>query len=448
MSLSFFRRPWFRVAAPVVGVLLIYALLHYHQPEETLVGWVVDGTAFVVLLAGGLALISQFVLPVRSLRERLAAVERMALYVIGAHGPIVFVQDGKLVADAEEIKRSGAGVVLIDGASGAVLERNGKFSRAVGPGVTFTEPGEKIVAVLDLRKQVRAQATQALTRDGITLSANVTAIFSLDPGDQSGAESREGGGGRRVGATRRVAPTRRKPAYPFDPQAAFRAVYGGVVGDREVLPWTELPAIVAAESFRDQVQRLHLDDLFAGPGSAAARAGEQYTEGANPLAALRGRLTEAVRAAPVLAERGIRVASVSFSPPELPEEVKKQRFATWQARWQKEISTTLSRGDVEVEQIKERARAEALAEMYQKVNEGIRELFANDSEDTRREIAQRMIEQLNRVASDPVVGLLMPDDLVNKLRSMRVWTGLPPETEQALPRLREPAPQGALEAST
>ena len=63
--------------------------------------------------------------------------------------------------------------------------------RAAGPGIDFIAPGERIVASLDLRRQSRGLAAQALTRDGIECSAYISVTFGLDPDPdrRAGAEA-------------------------------------------------------------------------------------------------------------------------------------------------------------------------------------------------------------------------------------------------------------------
>ncbi len=407
----FYQRQWFKFGVPLVVVLIAYAVLQYLFPQ-TLAGWVVDTIALLMLYVGTLALASQYILPVRTLRERREAYNRMMAYVSGGHGPILFVSEGQLIGDPKELLRLGAGVVLVDGSSAVVLERGRRFSRAEGPGIVFTQYGERLAAAFDLRKQSRSHDTAALTKDGIELKTSVSVTFALDTGDQ--VSPRESPDERDFFQTTRIT-----PEFPFNPESAFNAYYGYAVTEKqEMLKWTDLPVVVATEFFRDQVSKLTLDDLFmpAEPLSS-------------PISALQTRLTDQVQKAQMLRERGIKVYSVSVGNLELSEEVMRLRVRAWAAHWQKEAIETLSNAEVEAERIKERARAEAQAEMLGSFREYLAQTFTGDGEQSKREIAQKFVHALNRVASDPVTRMLISGDTMRQLANLRYWVGVPNEAE-------------------
>lgn len=407
----FYQQQWFKFGVPLAFALIVYAVLQYMFPQ-TLAGWLVDTIALLMMYVGLLALASQYILPVRTLRERREAYQRMMSYVTGGHGPILFVRDGLLIGDPVELLRRGAGVILVDGSSAVVLEKGRKFSRAEGPGLVFTQYGERLAAAFDLRKQSRAHETAALTKDGIEVKTSVSVTFALDPGEQVSVQ--ESPDERDFFSTTRIT-----PEFPFNPESAFRAYYGFAVTEKqEVLKWTDLPVVVATEYFRDQVSRLTLDDLFmpAEPLSS-------------PVSALQTRLTDQVQKAQLLRDRGIKVYSVSISTLDLPDEVMRLRVRSWAAHWQKEAIAALSNAEVEAERIKEKARAEAQAEMLGHLREYLSQTFTGDGEQSKREIAQKFVTALNRVASDPVTRMLISGDTMRQLANLRYWVGIPGEAE-------------------
>lgn len=407
----FYEESWFKIAAPVVGLVGVY-LLTMLAPSN-FANWMVDIVAFGMMFLITLTLASQFVLPVRTIKERRAAYERMMAYVSGIHGPIVFVRDGQLVGSAEELKRKGVGVILVDGSSAVVLERGRSYSRAAGPGIVFTAYNERLASTFDLRKQSRSQETSALTKDGIELKTSVSVTFALDPGDQ--VSPRE-----TVDERDFLGQARITPAFPFNADSAFKAYYGFAVNDKqEVVRWFDLPAIVATEYFRDLISKHNLDDLFKPRDLQAI-----------PLLALQTRLTDLVQKAQLLKDRGIKIDSVSVGALELPEEVNRQRLRAWAARWQKEALSALAKADVETERIKETARAEAQSEMLDHFREYVRQAFAGgqvEGDAAKRQIAQKFVGALNRVASDPVTRTLISSDTMKQLSNLRVWVGLPAE---------------------
>jgi regulator of protease activity HflC (stomatin/prohibitin superfamily) len=407
----FYQETWFQIAAPVVGLVLLYLLTLF--APSTFASWVVDVTAFGMMFLITLALASQFVLPVRTVKERQAAYERLLAYTSGLHGPVVFVRDGQLIGNEEELKRKGVGVILVDGSSAVVLERGRSYSRAHGPGIVFTDSNERLAATFDLRKQSRSQDAQALTKDGIELKASVSVTFALDPGDV--ASPRDSAEDRDVLKHARIT-----PAFPFNPDSAFKGYYGFAMNDKqEMVKWFDLPIIVATEYFRDLISKHPLDDLFKPKDLQAV-----------PLSALQTRLTDLVQKAQLLKDRGIKVYSVSVGALELPEEVNRQRLRAWAARWQREALLALAKADVETERIKETARAEAQSEMLEHFRDYVQQAFAggrDESDIAKQQIAQKFVGALNRVASDPVTRTLISGDTMKQLSNLRVWVGLPAE---------------------
>lgn len=402
---AFYQENWFKIGAPVAGLAGLY-LLTMLAPNN-FAGWAVDILAFGMMFVGTLALASQYVLPVRTVKERRAAYERMLAYTSGIHGPIVFIRDGLYVGTAEELRRRGVGVILVDGSSAVVLERGRSYSRAHGPGIVFTDFSERLAATFDLRKQSRSQETSALTKDGIELRANVSVTFALDPGDL--VTPRETPEERDILRQARIT-----PAFPFNPESAFKAYYGFAVNERqELVKWLDQPIIVAAEFFRDQISKNNLDDLFKPQDLQAS-----------PLSALQTRLTDLVQKAPLLRERGIKVYSVSIGTLELAPEVNLKRLRAWAAHWQKEADLALAMADVETERIKEKARAEAQVEMLNHFRQFLDQTFTGDGESGKKEIAQKFVAALNRVASDPVTHMLISGETMRQLNNLRTWVGL------------------------
>lgn len=401
----FYQENWFRIGAPIVGLVGLY-LLTMLAPN-TFAGWVVDIIAFGMMFIGTLALASQYVLPVRTVKERRAAYERLMAYTSGMHGPIVFVRDGLLVGSAEELRRRGMGAILVDGSSAVVLERGRSYSRSHGPGIVFTDFNERLAATFDLRKQSRSHEAAALTKDGIEIKANVSVTFALDPGDQ--VTPRETRDERDFLHQARIT-----PAFPFNPESAFKAYYGFAVNEKqETVKWLDLPLIVTTEFFRDQISKSNLDDLFRPADPLAS-----------PFSAMQTRLTELVQKAQLLKDRGIKVYSVSVGTPEFPTDVIETRFRTWAAHWEKEAKTALAMADVETERIKEKARAEAQVDMVNHFRDFLGQTFTGEGETGKKEIAQKFVTALNRVASDPVTHMLISGETMRQLTNLRTWVGL------------------------
>ncbi len=293
-----------------------------------------------------LFVIAQFILPVRTLHERRMAGGRLLNYWFGRHGPAVFVREGKLVARVGEAENISPGVALVDLRSALVVEQtypwvsedgtgpdgdsappqprssflSGRRSssqedqypvaRVYGPGINFTQWGEKIRNVIDLRPQLRREAgVKAFTKDGIEIETRVFAGFSLssppevisvgyvggcalenlyglvikekspgavaiagkyglDPEDareihdyvMSGAKIAKAAAPVAVPASQSAI----EPPFPFDEQRIFSAAYGQAYrgSSDPKTQWDELPGLVAVEIFRSHIGQYTYDYLY------------------------------------------------------------------------------------------------------------------------------------------------------------------------------------------
>lgn len=160
---------------------------------------------FVVLYRFSLFMTAQFTLPVHTLADRKKAYQYLVKYSKGEHGPAVFVKEGQRIEKPGERDSARPGVILADLSSAVALGKKEKVKTnlfkkktkkveadltedivadekldAKGPGVIFTEAGQRIVAVLDLRKQSRgSDEIEAYTRDGIRVKTKVNVTFSI-----------------------------------------------------------------------------------------------------------------------------------------------------------------------------------------------------------------------------------------------------------------------------
>jgi hypothetical protein len=149
--------------------------------------------------------VSFFVLPAHTSGERQQVYERLIEYVFKLHGPAVFVKNGQIVSRKEEgethrtKKDWFASLALVDLSSAIVIESRelprltkilnktptsggGVRSpiRALGPGIGFLRPGERILGCVDLRKQSRRKSkVRGFTSDGIELETDVNVTFTL-----------------------------------------------------------------------------------------------------------------------------------------------------------------------------------------------------------------------------------------------------------------------------
>jgi hypothetical protein len=266
-----------------------------------------------------------------------------------------------------------------------------------GPGIVFTESYERVVDTLDLRWQNRSRGNvKALTRDGVEVTAFISVNFVLDANVPKRAYS----------------PRNRPPT--FNPQSVFRTVYGAPVSargtddDLEVKRWSDLPAFVASDIFRDLLSTETLDNLL-----------RPTTDDSAQLDAFRSRFADRMHAEPVLRERGIHIVSASIGRLAPHEDVTRQRLESWKADWARRATENLASGDLQAMRILQRARASAQHDMVTKLGE------IAQTNGSRAAIALRVFQALEAASADPSTRRLLPGDTVEILTgwmdTMRDW---------------------------
>ncbi len=282
----FYQKPWFYT----FSWLLVGGGFYFWQVRKIWLEWiqaglipnpffiVVDIVLFFLGLFIWLAFFAQFVLPVHTFHERQKIFDRLLAYLSGGHGPAIFIRDGKPIKRAGEEKKKGPGVLWLDSASAAVTRNATSFKQTIGPGVHFTENGEFIASMVDLHNQNqslgpreaedpfaakkeeqseeefkfiqnRRQEVSAWTRDGIEVVPNINVTFKIDA-----IPAKEEEEGSRFG---------------FDKEAVFKAVAGEGIkpGERDNAPrqrvaWNQLPALIAADLWREYLSKFTVAELF------------------------------------------------------------------------------------------------------------------------------------------------------------------------------------------
>jgi len=239
------------------------------------------GFGFLVLLIFLLSLVAfliffgQFILPVLNLPERIKAVQRLFLYLLGDHGPAFFIENGELRERRIDRSKNGPGVIILDTASAAVLRTPVKYKGAIGPGIAFTERNDIIAGIVDLHIQsqsigprleedpfaplqkgesnasyearmTRKNETLAVTRDGIQVCVNLSIRFKLD------AKPGEG-----------------NSAYGYNPTSVEKAIIGQSINfekpddnpDR-ITSWKWYPVNLIIDIFREYISKYTLNEIF------------------------------------------------------------------------------------------------------------------------------------------------------------------------------------------
>lgn len=283
-EIRLYQKPGFK--SLVLGIFLlgiyVYDFLYQGGLWHSIFGIGFDLLMFFFgLLPACVFFYAQFVLPVHTWKERNKIVNRLWLHAGKADGPAIFVQNGRLVERKEESKKKGPGVLWLDTASAVATRTDKAFKNFLGPGVHFTEKNEKIASVISLHTQTqrigpekddrpfdplkdnsseeekkkfqeaqdRIKAVSAVTRNGIEVIPNISVTFKIDAQPVRGA-----GRGSRFG---------------FNRDSVEKAARGeGISANSKPeeikhIPWNQLPALIAADLWREYLSKFTLDELFS-----------------------------------------------------------------------------------------------------------------------------------------------------------------------------------------
>jgi len=447
--------------------------------------------------------------PVQSNSERYLLLGRLVRFIFGKRSPLITVHEGELRGETQLKSGGVALVDLNSAIviekqrdrrshgkthSGEQSTTGGLFlpmAHVCGPGLVFLRHGEKLRGVVSLRKQFRMlQNTLGQTSDGIEVRTTVFTIFSLgqpanvvqvaylgDPfpenlrvvqidakthklktiRDELDKQDKEEIHNFAQSFIYYVEPNsplelgdkiRDYPPYLVDEQRIISAVYSrarNVSDDQPDSSWSDLPVMVAAETFRNMISRYTYDSLylpndplifplqnefkpvFLRQVRYTGVMSYQFIQRVNgELLELDQRVdhrqfrissVQDLHGSKILRDLGIKLIHTGFSElvPTDPK-VKQQRLEFWRARWQQQADLIRADLDLEVMRLRNRARAEKQREMSDSLSEILQS--SNYSEEV---LTLRIFQVLEDAASDPNTRQFLPKDTINFLRSLRLW---------------------------
>ncbi|MBN2118165.1 MAG: hypothetical protein JW730_16440 [Anaerolineales bacterium] len=292
----FYKRPWFYIIAWLTILLGVYGwtiIFGMGGIQNNLIEIFVDlACIFPILLVLWLAFFAQFVLPVHTFHDRQKIFERLISYLLGSHGPALFIENGQIKEHSGERLKKGPGVLWLDSASAAVTRTAVAIRQVAGPGVHFMGKREYVAGIVDLHVQSqtigpkegekpfedkkdsqtleefaqiqdRRRQVSALTRDGIEVIPNISISFRVNTGFPK--EGKPGSRfGYRTGVTKKDKENEKK-----DKEAIRRAILGEGINPIAVLDsprrrvaWNELPGSLAVDIWREYIAKFTLDQLF------------------------------------------------------------------------------------------------------------------------------------------------------------------------------------------
>ena len=233
----------------------------------------------------------------------------------------------------------------------------------------------------DLRRQLRTQQIQANTRDGIPVTTTITVIFQVRQLLSDGSND--------------------ELLYPYDRDAIFHVSYANSTDGRFLRDWTEQIAPRAAAILIDELAQHRLNDLYQGDTSIAPFDMIQQT--------IKRRLDRSAE------QLGIQILAVSIGHLQLPDEVGKQRIKTWQVNWERQLLVQQAVGNAEAQRRLKNARARAQIEIIHNITQNIDAMRRAGNNNLTQIIMLRMIDALEEATADPVVQMMLPQELIGHL---------------------------------
>lgn len=281
-EIPFYQKPWFNsvVLAVILVGIYVYEVVWGGGIWANILGIAVDFILLIVLFQICVFFYAQFILPIRTLEDRRKIVSRLWLHSRNAHGPAIFIKNGRKVESEGESFKRGPGILWVDTASAVVTRTFTTFKQVLGPGVHFIDANEKIASIIGLHIQshtigpardddpfgklkdnpteddqrkyqetrARCMAVRALTRDGIEVYPNISITFKIDA-KPAGPGERGSHFGFNADAVEKAA--RSEGINPYSPDEEKRRV-----------EWNQLPALIAADLWREYLSKFTLSELF------------------------------------------------------------------------------------------------------------------------------------------------------------------------------------------
>lgn len=366
----FLERPPVRALFVFAAMIVAYFILGYFVPSERFwLNTLADAFFCIVGTLLWAAFFSQFILPVRKLRQRVDILDRFTTYLTGGHGPAIFIENGNIRASSGETSKKGPGLLWLDSASAAVLRTTTQYTRTIGPGVHFTKKDESIAATTALFPSVltlgpgdnedpfkigadepnyaevqrRHWETRALTRDGIEIGASIAVIFRIRA--EASEEDKKRGDGC-IGGSR----------FGYDETNVGNyireSLAQGVPVDQPV--WSPLPGKMAVDVWREYLSRFKLEQLFEvkeesteanGQRSVstylqfiAAMVKKRLTEASVPRLNDFGEASAETMPSPEferLNKMGLKIVNVNFKRLIFKPEVEEKFISQWTTLWMK-----------------------------------------------------------------------------------------------------------------
>jgi regulator of protease activity HflC (stomatin/prohibitin superfamily) len=301
--------------------------------------------------------------------------------------PLLIVQEGHIARGAGSTfdRVGGPGLAVVYGDSAAVLEKGGRLTRVVGPGIHSLERFERFWEMIDLRSQRWPFTVSAMTKEGIPVDCQVDVTFKIDDRSTVGA-----GAG---------APPPDPGVLPFTRAAVFNAATSIWVRIRQpdheeqLRRWTGRVVLSELEgAMRNILAEYRLDWLImpSRPGQPHPRQDIREK--------LERKLEGVLRPGNPLGARLLRVELGRIDVKS--EKVSTQWIEAWQSLWEQRTAESLAEGEADLVYM-EATQVRAQAEMVLFLVESIRPLLERTEDSRPYTFAARLVQTLRWLAYSP-----------------------------------------------
>ncbi len=367
--------PWMKAAplstlVPEPLIRLLVLTFSMRLLRFVLISFVALSTA---MLAG-----AGFVQDVYELQDYWSALRYLIASMFSIAYPVLHIADGKKQLGPDEVNTlaeiGGPGYVLIAPGNAVLFERLHHPSNVRGAGFHFITRFESIKEIVDLKDQHwNVDKLQAISKDGLVVNTHdVHLRFRL------WGSHREGG----ITGRNPVIP------YPYSIQAVRNLVYNRQVRPDGIPSWGQAVQLVVDGEIQNYIRKNPVDAVTAPePGRNPREEIKKAILSPGVRAALRNLGTELV---------WVDIGNFTIENPGVEE----QRIQTWGSRWEGEADLLRAKGEAARGATIEMARAEAQAELLNRIADGLNEMDPLVLQDNQGRMARLFLLKVAQVLED------------------------------------------------
>jgi hypothetical protein len=311
--------------------------------------------------------------------------------------PWMRIEGGRIAQQTDSVltRIGGQGSMIICRDNAVVLERKGKFTRTLGPGISRLKVFERIYDVVDLCPKRYVHTVSAMTRDGIPVHWEVEVRYQIANSAHSAPPGAQ---------------------YPISHDDVFRASTCRWVREarrREDpdMDWEGLVVAYRTDSILRSLLALRpLNEL----------AGFSHNDEKTARESLQSELL--TRLQPVVSEFGAQILEIKLGNLQVDDEVTQQWIKAWRARWQNWSADQLAHGEASYVFEHETAKADAQMQMIARVTQELQMLLdqqALSPQAVPQILLIRLFSVLDRADFASASRVFFPTETLDALENVR-----------------------------